>query len=182
MMESTTTRLLDDAAVVRRLFEHIDRGSTDLSEGVWREPIASYLSPERYAAELALLRRGTTPFCPSAALPEAGSYVARNAAGTPLLVVRGSDGQVRGFRNACRHRGARIADGAGCEKAFVCRYHGWTYGLDGALIARPEEASFLEVDRAAHGLRALPVVENPLYDGLVISQWSHRRHLRRGFT
>ena len=73
------------------------------------------------------------PFCPSAALPEAGSYVARIAAGIPLLVVRGDDGRVRAFRNACRHRGMRLADGAGCAKAFVCGYHGWTYRLDGTL-------------------------------------------------
>src|SRR5262245_48542942 len=128
-MDAMPMKLLDDAAVVRRLFTHIDQGSTDVSEGVWREPVAHYRSPERFAAELDVFRNGTTAFCPSAALPEPGAFVARTAAGTPIVAVRGTDGQVRAFRNACRHRGARIADGSGCEKAFVCRYHGWTYGL-----------------------------------------------------
>src|SRR5689334_21297336 len=116
--------LLDDAAVVARLFDHIDRGSTDTSEGVWREPVANYRSPERFAAERVLLQRGTSAFCPSASLPDVGSYLARSAGGTPILAVRGEDGRVRAFRNACRHRGSRVADGSGCEKAFVCRYHG----------------------------------------------------------
>ncbi len=48
---------------------------------------------------------------------------------------------------------------ASSARSFSCPYHGWTYGLDGALIARPEEASFPAVDRNTHGLRALPVVE-----------------------
>jgi phenylpropionate dioxygenase-like ring-hydroxylating dioxygenase large terminal subunit len=151
--------LLDDAAVVQRLFDHIDRGSTDLSEGVWREPVAHYLSPGRYGAELELLRAGPTALCPSAALPEAGSYVARTAAGTPILAVRGADGIVRAFRNACRHRGARLADGTGCEKAFVCRYHGWTYGLDGALRHVPHEDGFPGLDKETRGLVPLPTVE-----------------------
>ncbi len=41
--------------------------------------------------------------------------------------------EVRAFRNACRHRGAEVASGTGCAKAFVCPFHGWTYGLDGRL-------------------------------------------------
>jgi phenylpropionate dioxygenase-like ring-hydroxylating dioxygenase large terminal subunit len=153
------TRLLDDAAVVQRIFAHIDNHSTDLSEGVWREPVAHYRSPERFAAELELLRNGTTAFCPSAALPEPGSFVARDAAGTPILAVRGADGRVRAFRNACRHRGARVASGSGCEKAFVCRYHGWTYGLDGALRHVPHEHGFPGLDRETRGLVPLPTVE-----------------------
>jgi phenylpropionate dioxygenase-like ring-hydroxylating dioxygenase large terminal subunit len=74
-------------------------------------------------------------------------------------VVRGADGRVRAFRNACRHRGARIADGAGCEKAFVCRYHGWTYGLDGALRHVPHTHGFPGLDTATRGLVPLPAVE-----------------------
>ena len=48
----------------------------------------------------------------------------------------GTDGVVRGFRNACRHRGMKLADGEGCTRAFACPYHAWTYGLDGGLRER----------------------------------------------
>ncbi|MGH7896167.1 MAG: aromatic ring-hydroxylating oxygenase subunit alpha, partial [Candidatus Binatia bacterium] len=154
------TSLSDDQTVVRRILDHIDNKTTDLSETTWREPVAHYRSEERLAAELALvLRRYPTPFCPSAALPAIGSYVARDAAGTPLLAVRGADGHVRAFRNACRHRGTQLASGSGCEKVFMCRYHGWTYGLDGQLRHVPHEHGFPGLDKGARGLVPVEAVE-----------------------
>ena len=89
-LKSMTT-LLSDADVVERIFEHIDNKSTDTGSEVWREPVENYLSDERFEAELALMRRLPVAFCPSAGLPEVGSYIARRAAGIPLLVVRGND-------------------------------------------------------------------------------------------
>jgi len=154
------TPLSDDRSVAQRILDHIDGQTTDMSETTWREPLDHYLSTERLAAELALvLRRSPTPFCPSVALPESGSYVARVAAGTPLLAVRGSDGRVRAFRNACRHRGTELVAGSGCEKAFVCRYHGWTYGLDGALRHVPHEDGFPGLDKTTRGLVPLETTE-----------------------
>jgi phenylpropionate dioxygenase-like ring-hydroxylating dioxygenase large terminal subunit len=144
--------LLDDQQVIQRVFDHIDHKTTDVGTETWREPVANYRSEQRLRAELDLMRRLPIPFCPSAALPQAGSYVARSAAGTPLVVVRGDDGQVRAFRNACRHRGMRLADGSGCSKAFVCGYHGWTYGLDGQLRQIPHSEGFPDVDKTQHGL------------------------------
>jgi phenylpropionate dioxygenase-like ring-hydroxylating dioxygenase large terminal subunit len=152
-------RLADDRTVAERILRHIDRGTTDESDAVWREPVGHYRSPERFAAELAVLRRTPTPFCPSAALAEPGAYVARDAAGTPILAVRGPDGRARAFRNACRHRGTQLASGAGCEKAFVCRYHGWTYDLDGALRHVPHERGFPGLDKRTHGLVPVATIE-----------------------
>jgi phenylpropionate dioxygenase-like ring-hydroxylating dioxygenase large terminal subunit len=99
-----------------------------------------------------VLRRFPVPFCPSAALPEPGSWLAREAAGVPLVVVRGTDGKVRAFRNACRHRGMQVATGSGCSRSFVCRYHGWTYNLEGELRHVPHEEGFPGLDKANHGL------------------------------
>jgi phenylpropionate dioxygenase-like ring-hydroxylating dioxygenase large terminal subunit len=154
------TGLSDDASVIQRILDHIDHKSTDESDSVWREPVEHYRSESRLGAELErVFRRHPTPFCPSAALPEPGSYVARQAAGTPLLAVRGADGRVRAFRNACRHRGTLLADGSGCEKAFVCRYHGWTYGLDGALLHVPHERGFPGLEKGARGLVPVATLE-----------------------
>lgn len=148
-----------DADVMQRLLDHIDRGSTDLSAAPWREPVQHYRSAERLEAERALLRRRYVPFCPSSALAAPGSYLARDAAGTPILAVRGDDGAARAFRNACRHRGNVLAQGAGCARAFMCRYHGWTYALDGALRHVPHEHGFPGLERGERGLVPLPVVE-----------------------
>lgn len=64
-----------------------------------------------------------------------GDYIAEVIAGAPVVVVRRPDGTLAGFHNVCRHRaGALVADGTGnCGGAFTCRYHGWTYALDGRL-------------------------------------------------
>ena len=142
----------DDQSVAQRVLDHIEHGTTDTGADVWREPVANYRSEGRLADELSLLRRMPVAFCPSAALPEAGSYVAREAAGVPLLVVRGADGEVRAFRNACRHRGTQLASGSGCAKSFVCPYHAWTYNLDGKLRHVPHEAGFPGLDKSTHGL------------------------------
>jgi phenylpropionate dioxygenase-like ring-hydroxylating dioxygenase large terminal subunit len=160
MQECRMKPLLDDRGVTERVFAHIAAGTTDLSDGVWREPVANYRSEQRLHEEIErVLRRMPTPFCPAAALAEPGAFTAREAAGTPLVAVRGSDGVARVFRNACRHRGMQIAAGAGCSRALVCRYHGWTYGLDGHLAHIPHERGFPDLDRAQHGLVPVHAVE-----------------------
>ncbi|MEM7017952.1 MAG: aromatic ring-hydroxylating dioxygenase subunit alpha [Pseudomonadota bacterium] len=151
--------LLSDASVIERVFDHIDNKTTDHSDETWQEPVENYRSAERFEAELALLRRLPIPFCPSVALPDTGSYVARTAAGTPLLVVRGEDGTVRAFRNACRHRGMQVAKGSGCVNAFVCGYHGWTYRLNGQLTHIPHESGFPNFDKSEHPLVPVDVFE-----------------------
>jgi phenylpropionate dioxygenase-like ring-hydroxylating dioxygenase large terminal subunit len=151
--------LLDEQQTIDRIFTHIDEGSTDLGDTVWREPVENYHSQERFDAEIALLRRRPVPFCPSAGLSETGSYIARKAAGTPLVVVRGRDGKVRAFINACRHRGMQVASGSGCSRAFVCPYHAWTYDLEGKLKAIRGPEAFPEVNIEDHGLTEVSAQE-----------------------
>jgi phenylpropionate dioxygenase-like ring-hydroxylating dioxygenase large terminal subunit len=154
------TQLADEPSIVDRILKHIDAKSTDLSDGVWHEPVTHYLSQDRFAAEIeCVFRRTLTPFCPSAALAEIGAYVARDAALTPIVAIRGADGVARAFRNACRHRGVQLVDGAGCKKALTCRYHGWTYGLDGRLRGVPDDYGFPGLDKNAHGLVPVTCIE-----------------------
>lgn len=162
-------RAMDDRSVAQRVLDHIANGTTDLGDAVWREPVENYRSRERFEAEVErVLRRTPTPFCPSAALPEIGSYVARDAAGTPIVAVRGVDGTVRAFRNACRHRGMQVTEGSGCTRALVCRYHGWTYNLEGKLRHIPHEDGFPGFDKDAHPL--VPVTASERLGLVFVSQ------------
>ena len=154
-----------DAELLDHILNHIDNGTTDLGDEDWFEPVENYTSPLRFDAERRLMRRLPIPFCPVAALPNAGSYVARASAGVPLVVVRGLDGSIRAFRNACRHRGMQLADGSGCTKIFRCNYHGWAYRLDGRLEYVPHEHGFPELDKNSNGL--VPVHEVEIRSGLV---------------
>src|SRR5581483_8943037 len=68
---------------------------------------------------------------------EPGSFLAADAGGIPILVVRDRDGELRAFLNVCRHRGAVLTDGCGKRETIQCHYHAWTYDLDGSLRAAP---------------------------------------------
>ena len=146
------TTLLNDGEVVRRILNHIDHKTTDEGDGIWQEPVEHYVSQERFELEVNLIRQHYTVYCPSASLTESGSYVARDVGGVPILVVRGEDGHVRAFKNACRHRGVQVAEGSGQTKSFVCPYHAWTYGTDGALRAVPHQSGFPDLKKCDRGL------------------------------
>ena len=164
----STNNFLNDQDAIDKIFTHIDNGTTDLGSEVWKEPVENYHTQKRFDSEIALLRRLPIPFCPSAALIENGSYIARRASGTPLLVVRGEDGKVRAFINACRHRGMKVASGNGCKKkAFVCPYHAWSYSLDGSLKNIPGQGGFPNLDSKDNGLVEVSTVEK---GGLVYIQ------------
>src|SRR5688572_23441361 len=144
---------LDDEALIQRILDHLARGSTDLAGSTWSEPVANYRSADRLRREVEVaLRRRPVPFCPSAALPHAGTYLARDAGGVPIVAIRGRDGQVRAFRNMCRHRGTQLVADCGRATSLVCPYHGWVYGLDGALRHVPDEYGFPGLERGARGL------------------------------
>ena len=159
-----TRAVADDVQIVRRVLAHIDAGTTDEGE-VWREPVENYLEPTRFADELRLLRSLPSVFIPSAAIPNPGDHVERVCFGTPLFAVRGNDGRARVFRNACRHRGMPLVEGTGCSRALVCRYHGWTYRLDGSLAHVPHANAFPDLNMSARGLVEVTSIEA---DGLIV--------------
>jgi len=82
-----------------------------------------------------------------------GQFFTGELAGEPLVVVRGEDGQLRAFYNVCRHHAAAVVTEAqGCAKQFRCPYHGWTYGIDGALKGMVEFDDVCNFDRSENGL------------------------------
>jgi nitrite reductase/ring-hydroxylating ferredoxin subunit len=80
-------------------------------------------------------------------LAEPGDHVEYRIGDQSVLVVRGEDGGVRAFHNACLHRGTRLANGRGCFEGGVvrCRYHGWQYALDGTLVGVPDREQFADL-------------------------------------
>jgi phenylpropionate dioxygenase-like ring-hydroxylating dioxygenase large terminal subunit len=123
-------------------------------------PTWCYYSEEFYRLEVERLFMKVWNFIGRADhIPNPGDFYTLEFVDVPVIVARDRTGELRAYANSCRHRGAKIAEGEGNGRAFVCPYHGWTYGLDGSLIARPAEESFAAAERATHGLRALPVVE-----------------------
>jgi len=108
-------------------------------EWAWSLPAAFYTHPSVLESEREKIFGQTwqvVGHCHQLAKP--GDYFTVEVHGEPLLLVRGSGGELRGFYNVCRHRAGPPAEGSGSRKLFRCGYHGWTYGLDGSLIRAPE--------------------------------------------
>jgi phenylpropionate dioxygenase-like ring-hydroxylating dioxygenase large terminal subunit len=105
----------------------------------------------------AIFRSSWQLVCHLSDVPNPGDYHSFDFLGESVIVVRGEDGEVRGFHNVCRHRASRLLIGpkGHCGKRITCGYHAWTYALDGRLIGVPHRDSFkgLAVDR--HGLAGL---------------------------
>lgn len=93
------------------------------------------------------------------AVREPGQYVAAEVAGSPICVVRGNDGELRGFFNVCRHRGHELLDGRGATRAIVCPYHAWTYDLTGTLVAARHSARLIDFDPSSICLEPVAVEE-----------------------
>jgi choline monooxygenase len=102
-------------------------------------PARWYIEPEFLQAEKEKVFWQTwQPVGRSDMVTRPGDYFACEVAGEPIVITRGSDQVLRAFSNVCRHRAGTVATGKGNRKSLQCRYHGWTYSLDGRLLAQPE--------------------------------------------
>lgn len=119
------------------------------------------------AERAAVFARGWQFVAHLSQLAAAGDHVLTEIAGVPILIVHGADGALRALHNVCRHRAGPLAlcDGRGA-KALHCRYHGWTYELDGRLRSAPEMAGTEAFDVNAIRLPETPVA---VWRGLVFA-------------
>jgi Rieske 2Fe-2S family protein len=95
-----------------------------------------YVSPAVYEWELRGLFEGAWVCVGRAeALEQVGAQRAVRVGREGVLLVRDAAGEVRGFFNVCRHRAHELVEVGECVRGgqIRCPYHGWVYGLDGAL-------------------------------------------------
>jgi len=89
-------------------------------------------------------------------LPVPGAFRLWENAGQPVVLVHSEAGEIRAFYNTCSHRGAPVVtEPAGQRMRLTCRYHGWSYDLDGDLVAIRDPEDFRGLDFACRGLRAI---------------------------
>jgi phenylpropionate dioxygenase-like ring-hydroxylating dioxygenase large terminal subunit len=103
--------------------------------------------------------------CHLSDIPKSGDFHTLEFLGEPLVAVRQANGGVKAFYNVCRHRAARLMDGAGhCPGRITCPYHAWTYDLDGRLTAVPQKKEFEDFAMDRHGLKG---IDCEVYQGFV---------------
>ena len=120
-------------------FELSDYTATDDLARATTIPARWYLEPDFLTLEKErIFWRTWQPVARTEALARPGDYAACELLGEPLVVTRDSGDRLRAFFNVCRHRAAPVARGKGNRRSLQCRYHGWTYGLDGKLLRAPE--------------------------------------------
>ena len=147
--------------LIARWLDLYAESATQLVDDVLTLDTSVYTSHEWFVREQAVLfRSGVVVACLTADLREPGDFVTLESGGVPIVVLRGADGVVRAFVNACRHRATQVAHGCGQVKNFVCPFHNWTYARDGRLIAQPRsQGGFASLAKEALGLVPVPVDE-----------------------
>jgi glycine betaine catabolism A len=124
-------------------------------------PKAAYLDPEVLAWERKQVFSEWVCVGRAHNVAEPRSAAAYALGDSGVLVTRSSDGTLRAFENACRHRGHELLPCGGTSKprAIVCPYHAWTYDLDGGLRNAPGHPKDGSFDKSGHGLFGMPVRE-----------------------
>jgi choline monooxygenase len=112
-----------------------------------------YRDPRLLAVEERRLFRLSWQYLgPLECLRQPGDYLVGRVSRIPVLVVRDSDGALRGFLNVCRHRGSMVVSADGNAPRLRCPYHAWTYNLDGTLRSAPQCGPEIEAELPELGL------------------------------
>jgi phenylpropionate dioxygenase-like ring-hydroxylating dioxygenase large terminal subunit len=154
----------DTVRTTRRVLDLLDRNTLDCAPDPRQLPSSVFIERERFLEDQALMARSPHAIAYAGEI-QRGHYRTRSVAGIPVLLVRDNDGRLRAFLNACAHRGACVAKGAGKAQRFKCSYHAWCYDQKGRLVARPGSEHFGGIDEAGLGLKPLPLAEER---GLVV--------------
>ena len=122
----------------------------------WTFPARWYSDPDIYGLELdGIFSRSWQYAGPLSKLAQPGDHIVCQIGRVPILITRDRDGELHGFINVCRHRAFPVAVEDGNRTTLQCRYHAWTYELDGSLRKAPRSEHEAVFDKSE--LCLLPV-------------------------
>lgn len=165
----------------RRTIAHMNAKTTDLADGPLRIDPSIYTDPAHFELERReLFRKRPILAGLSGDIPEPGDKMLMDVLGPPILIVRNREGEVRAFLNICTHRAARLVTECHSRSRMTCRFHGWTFDLNGRLIGLPGKEGFDGIETADLGLVPIPVAEwhgmifvraTPNGDAIDVADW-----------
>ncbi|KAF4993702.1 hypothetical protein FDECE_13342 [Fusarium decemcellulare] len=118
-------------------------------------PASWYTSPEMYELERrAIFSKRWLFITHSSRLKEAGDWLRYEMAGFDFIITRDRKKNINAFHNVCRHRAYPVIEkeGSGNAKILACRYHGWSYGLNGKLAKAPGYQELVGYNKEQNGL------------------------------
>ena len=146
-------------------------GLIDTSEG-FRVSRRIYHDPEVHRLERERIFKNSWSFLGhESEIPNHGDYVTRPLGLDPVIVSRDRSGVIHAVVNSCSHRGVKLCRAsAGNSRNHRCPYHGWTYGLDGALrgVTYEKEMYGTGLDKSQFNLSAARV---ETIHGLIFATW-----------
>lgn len=125
---------------------------------------AFYRDPEIYEREIErIFLRSWLYAGHISEIPNVGDWFLFEFDKESVVIMRSSESDVSALLNVCRHRGSRVClKASGHSKRLTCRYHGWTYDMDGSLRAAAHMGD--DFDKSGHGLHRIRV---EILDGLI---------------
>ncbi|QTH23430.1 Rieske 2Fe-2S domain-containing protein [Rhizorhabdus wittichii] len=149
----------DEARYVRQVCDRVEQG---LNEGLM--PVEPFQDDSIFRAEMERIFTRTWVFLAhETEIPKSGDFVQRRIGLDPVIVSRGTDGQVNVLLNHCRHRGTPVClEDSGNTTRFRCPYHGWVYKNNGEFVGAPDMSQAYEKrpDPQKWGLLRAPRVES----------------------
>ncbi|KAH7028773.1 Rieske [2Fe-2S] iron-sulfur domain-containing protein [Microdochium trichocladiopsis] len=118
-------------------------------------PASWYTSQEMYELERrAIFSRRWLMMTHASRLKGPGDWLRYNVAGYDLVIIRDREGNINAFHNVCRHRAYPVVEkeGQGTAMILACRYHGWSYGLNGKLAKATGFKDIDNFDKENNGL------------------------------
>ena len=147
----------DDVSLLKRLMEYeAARTAPPVDFPTLPDiPAGRYTDPRFFELEKQYVWRKAWLFAAHIdEIPEPGCFVTWENTGEPVVIVHDKDGSVNAFYNTCSHRGAPVVTEAkGRRPTLTCKYHGWSYGLNGDLISIRDAEDFRDLDFSCRGLK-----------------------------
>jgi len=105
-----------------------------------------------------------------------GDFITGQIGAQSVIVIRQTDGSVKGFLNNCRHRASGLAfEPAGhCGRTLTCPYHNWAYAIDGRLVGVPDEPRMYPDGFPKDEYGLVPIRVEVAWNKLVFGCLSHR--------
>ncbi|HUD93519.1 aromatic ring-hydroxylating dioxygenase subunit alpha [Sphingobium sp.] len=158
--EATARRTQSHYGLRRRTLERMRSKTTDMDVAPMRIDPRLYTDPVYFERERKTLFRETPILAAlSMDIPEPGNMMVFDALGPSILITRDKEGKVNAFLNMCMHRAAKLVTECSKRTRMTCRFHAWTYDLQGKLIGLPGKEGFEGIDKANLGLIPIPVAE-----------------------